>query len=420
MAKLTDLPLAELYARPKITLAVRNAIIAKEDFSQISHNYCDLVCTLKCKNQGDVVLRNSEVDILIIQDHKAVREKYKTADQIEQVYQGIIQYLANKYFKGLSHRVTNLTKCELGSEDTPGGKSPSQTTMRKCSPYLLHEIRASKPKVIISLTTAVTKELGFAKVSNTANRGEIHSNEFVSNVVITLHPKVTTMIRQNASGQMWGTDFLEVIDRDFHKASLLARGQLVVPPLSEALRKYSQNIKVARSIDDVERFCKILSSLPESAVESYDLETTSLDPWAINAKIITAQFGYRRADGEIEALVFPLWHRANIWFNADEAWTFIAPILKNKKIKKVGHNIKFDVLYTYSTTGVRVEGIVFDTMLVLHNINSGLSKNYGLKRAVWDWIPETGLGGYEDRLPKLTKRKTTEEGSEDEEADDEE
>jgi hypothetical protein len=42
-------------------------------------------------------------------------------------------------------------------------------------------------------------------------------------------------------------------------------------------------------------------------------------------------------------------------------------------------------------------------MLILHNINSGLNKNYGLKRAVWDWIPHTGLGGYEDKLPKLTK-----------------
>ncbi len=412
MAKLKDIPLNDLYSRPKITLAVREAIILKEDFSKISDNYCNKVCTLKCKNHDKVVLNHNKADILIIQDHKALKERYKSSDQMEHVYRSIIQYLANKHFKGLTYRVTNLLKCELDEEDTPKGKSPSQVTLRKCSPYLLHEIQKTSPRAVISLTTAVTKELGFSKLSNTGNRGEIHSNMFVSNVVITLHPKVTTMIRQNASGQMWGTDFLEVIDRDFQKAAELAKGKLVVPQLEESLAKHIKNIHIARSINDVKEFCSILTELDRSKVISYDLETTGLDPWAENAKIITAQFGYRRPDGQIEALVTPLWHRDNKWFDPDEAWTFISPILKDSGIKKVGHNIKFDVLYTFVCTGIRVKGIVFDTMLVLHNINSGLSKNYGLKRAVWDWIPETGLGGYEDKLPKLTKRINAEESEE--------
>ena len=36
MAKLSDLPLEDLYARPKITAAVRSAIMLKEDFSKMT------------------------------------------------------------------------------------------------------------------------------------------------------------------------------------------------------------------------------------------------------------------------------------------------------------------------------------------------------------------------------------------------
>jgi hypothetical protein len=403
MAKLIDLPLSDLYNRPKITPAVKSAIIQKEDFSQISTSYCNKVCTLKCKTPDLVLLNHTPVDILIIQDHRAFTEGFYTGDEINQIHSNIINYLAIKHFSKLSYRTTNLTKCEIKGLDINKGKAPAQTVLRRCAPYLLEEIRRANPKVIISLTTAVTKELGFSTVSNTANRGEIHSNDFVSNVVITLHPKVTTMIRQNSSGQMWGTDFLEVIDRDFEKASRLARGALVVPKLADALERYSKHIKIARSISEVVTFTNILSNLPSTSVISFDLETTGLDPFSNSAKIITAQFGYRTAEGYIEALVIPLWHRENTWFHPHIAWEYIAKILLNPDIKKVGHNIKFDVLYTMCCTGVRIQGIVFDTMLILHNINSGLNKNYGLKRAVWDWIPHTGLGGYEDKLPKLTK-----------------
>lgn len=392
--KLTDLSLTELYGKPKKTKAVEEAIVLKDNFKTINKTYCDNICQLKCKSYNRVQLYHNEVDVLILQDHQALPDKYKTGQDVENIYQGIIKKLAEDNLQGLSYRVLNLLKCQIQDDDIIKGKPPLLTKLKKCQPYLQEEIRSSKAKVIISLTTNTTKALGMIKFSNSGNRGEIHNN-----IVITLHPKVTTMIRQNSTGKDWGPDYYEVIDRDFNKAGRLARGELVIPTLEQAMENYKKDIVICRTISQVEEEANRILDLPEDTIISWDTETTGLDPHADLAKLLTVQFGYRdHSTGRIRAVVFPLWHRANLGYNPEMAWDFIVPILESTQLKKVGHNVKFDILYTYFTTGLRVKGIAFDTMLVLHDINSGIGGAYGLKRALWDWLIETGLGGYEDKL----------------------
>lgn len=420
--KVADQPLEVLYekvvAAGKVSPAVRSAIIAKDNFSEIKPNYCKLICGLctDSRRPSRVRLQHHEYDIAIIQDFQAPDDRWKTGDQIERNYRGIINYLASKYFQGLTFTVLDSLKCRPGLADIKSQKVPI-SKMKGCAPYLLEELRQIKPKAIIALGTNSLKLIGL-NLSDTTNRGEIHHSEF-GQVVITLHPKQTTMIRQNASGKMWGADYLEVIDRDFHKAARIARGELVVPTLEEAIELAKKRIWVTKNLEEVTDACKRLMALPSNQVISYDLETTSLDAWSPMAKILTAQFGYRDTDGEYSAIVIPLWHRENHWYKANEAWPHIVPILLGDN-PKVGHNIKFDIIYTYVTQGVRLVNARFDTMLLLHAINSGLQKNYGLKRAVWDWIPESGLGGYEDKLPALTKGlkdESDEEGEDEEESE---
>jgi DNA polymerase I - 3''-5'' exonuclease and polymerase domains len=405
--KVSLLPLNELYARPKITAAVEAAIQAKEDFSRIAPNYCEKVCKLKCKAPQRVQLLNQEVDILIVQDHMAPRGKFdRTDDGQEQIQRSIIDFICRQAgFNGLRYRLTTLLKCKPNDQDFPKGKPPTITVLQKCKPYLLAEIERCKPKVIISLSTAVTKALGLKKHSNTGNRGEI-----VGNVVITLHPRVLTMIRQNSSGSMWGADYFRVIVRDFNKAARMARGQLAIPDLQEAIEFYARNrIAFARSLQDVKAIVDTINALPERAIISFDTETTGLDPWAPDAKLLTIQFGWRDPKtGNILAAVIPLWHRENTFFDADEAWQMVAPLLLSNR-PKVGHNSKFDILYIAVTTGVRVRNVAFDTLLILHSIDSGAQGTYGLKTATWDWLADMGIGGYEDLLPKLTKVKEVDE-----------
>lgn len=403
MIKIKDLSLEELYKKPKITPSIEAAIIEKEDFSEIQPNYCEKVCRLKCKSYEMVDLEHREVDVLIIQDHNAIRDGYKEASRIERSHRMIIDELCQRNLEGLTRRITNVLKCELDEADITRNKPPTQTVLSKCAPYLKREIELANPKVIISLSSTATKVLGLLKKNNYGNRGEV-----IGNVILTLHPKVTLMIRQNSSGKMWGSDFWETIDRDFRKAGQLARGEMRVPDLDISIENQKPHIFVTRSLEDVLKAVGELSALPPSKIISFDTETTGLDPWASEAKLLTIQFGYKLPNTKIRSLVIPLWHRDNKNYSASEAWKLIHPFLVDNH-PKIGHNVKFDVLYIYATTGTRVKNIAFDTMLLLHNLNSGVQGTYSLKTAVWDWFPESGLGGYEDKLPKLTKEKITEE-----------
>lgn len=400
--------LSELYAKEKITPSVEAAIVAKEDFTKIQSNYCDRVCRLKCKNYESVSLDHRAVDVLIIQDHDAIRDGYKDAARIERSHRTILAELCGRNLAGLSYKLVNVLKCQLEDEDLArSNKPPTAAVQLKCSPYLKKEIELSKPKVIISLTNNATKVLGLKK-SNYTNRGEIHGN-----VILTLHPKITLMIRQNSSGKMWGSDYWDVIDKDFAKAGRIARGELRVPSLDTGIEKQKDNIFICRTILDVRKVIQELSDLPLTRIVSFDTETTGLDPWALDAKLLTIQFGYRTSKGSIRSIVIPLFHRENNLYDPREAWVYVADFLKGDH-PKIGHNVKFDILYIFATTGVRVNNVVFDTMLVLHSLNSGIQGNYGLKRAVWDYLPETGLGGYEDKLPNLTKVKEKDEEEESE------
>lgn len=419
--KIDLMPLEELYQKVrtegKATPSVRKSIIAKTSFSEVDRTYCSNLCGLctTSRRPSQVVLHTSPADILVIQDFLAPDDRWKSGDQMEAIYRGIINSLAVKYFQGLTFHVASAVKCRPGPSDIKSNNI-TITKARPCSPYLLEEIAQVKPKAIVVLGTNTLKVLGLT-MSNTSNRGEIHLLDGIP-TVITLHPKVTTMIRQTASGKMWGPDYLEVIDRDFHKAARLARGEFFVKDLDQAIEEAKENIWVTQSLDEVEETCALLSTLPPNQVISYDLETTSLDPWEADARILTAQFGYKDGD-RYRAIVIPLWHRDNSFYDADEAWPMLVPILAGDR-PKVGHNLKFDILYTAVTKEVRLGNACFDTMLLLHALNSGLKGNYGLKRAVWDWLPETGLGGYEDKLPKLTRRKPGEDEEEDEEEQQEE
>lgn len=81
----------------------------------------------------------------------------------------------------------------------------------------------------------------------------------------------------------------------------------------------------------------------------------------------------------------------------DVIWDYVVDILMRPN-PKVGHNVKFDIVFTEVTTGIRPVNVCFDTLLCAHSINSGIQQNYSLKTVIWDWTPETGLGGYEDLL----------------------
>lgn len=422
MAKLADLSLDELYNRPKITPAAIKVIKTKEDFTKISPTYCEKVCKTPCytKNPGSVLLETNPVDIMILHPYPAMDEMWKTGEKVDMRNNGIYSHMMRSLTAGtnLTWRIHNVLKCRPiphnreQRDSTPYGErmpipdnpSITTTTIERCAPYLLEEIKAAKPKILISTTTEVTKALGLKHVSNSADRGSVHYldiDDFTVPVLLTRHPSILTMIRQNSSGDMWGPDFTSMISNDLHKAIQIAVGNKKVIPLEVALKRIFdlKQIVIPDCLEEAILECEVIKSQEgKGVIFSWDTETTSLDPWYEDARFLTHQFGYRRKDGHIKAVVLPLWHKDNHSYNPDDLWPHIADILENPDIPKVAHNAAFDVKYTRVTRNTEVKGLIADTMLLLHAINSGIPGNYGLKQSVWDYLYDTGLGGYESKL----------------------
>ena len=406
--KITELPVDELYQLDKITKSVVDQIRLRGDFSKLVPDYCEKICKIPdcMKDPLKARLYNGPaVDIVIIQDQKPRDSRWKSGMDIERLHQRQINFLARRAF-GLDIKVVtlDLVKCQSKENIVKGKhKDPTATQMGICSAYLFSELNRIKPKIIISTSSAITKVLGVKGKANYSNRGEFYYTDTVMlqeqvPVVLTLHVSVLNMIRQNASGKMYGPDYFSVLQRDFTKASALANKQIFIQDIKEKVKDIRiKNIIVPTTLKEVEYWTNQILALPSNFVISWDLETTSLDPWSADARILTCQFGFRRADGDIQSIVFPLWHKDNKYYSADKAWFFVAKLIVSL-FRKVGHNIKFDIVFCAVTTGVRAVNADFDTMLMLHSSNSGIQGNYGLKAAVWDYLPETGLGGYDDLL----------------------
>ena len=408
--RISKLTLDELYEQPKITPAVLKGILLLEDFSRIQTKYCEKVCRLNCKNTRVVQLHSNPVDVVVVQDYFALPGKFDRRDgqQEEKMMQITDHLLRQAGLSGLTYQVVTLLKCPSTARDFPRGRPPTQTTLLKCAPYLHGELRRLSPKVIISTSTACTKALGLTKASNKNDRGKILPSEF-GPVVITQHPRILTYIRQNAinaSSGYWSADFYGVIQRDFVKAVRIARRELILKTLAEGVEWCLRDrIRICRTLEEVKLYTDEILALPENALVSWDIETTGFSGWAPDAKLLCTQFAYRRAPGEdYTSVVIPLWHRKNIAYDPDEAWRMVVPILVGPT-KLVGWNVKFDRVYTAASTGVLAMNIVMDGLLAYHMLDSGINGCYSLKSAVTDFMPESGLAGYEDSLPKLTRKK---------------
>lgn len=422
MAKLSDMSVSDLYKRAELTLSngksvtatLAKAVKAKEDFTCINQDYCTKICCIPTSMKAchAVKLEKGKTDIVIIQNFNPENEKYKTTQQLSRLHNSIYDYLAiadngvgtSSRFKGLTWKVLDVVKCEVQKYPDPKTKKYKKITFKQtegCSPYLLEEIYQLDPKVIIATETHAVKVLGLPKCSSTKQRGQVHYitiKDKTFPVVITLHPKVTCMIRQNASGAMWGPDYYGLLARDFHKAAMLAKGEIQLRDTLDAIKELVDNgqIVVTRTLAEVKQWTDFLNNLSEDTIISWDTETSGLDPWEVGAKFLCHQFGYRREDGLIQAVVIPLWHRANV-YNGHKAWPMVKSVLENDLLK-VAHNAAFDLKYTRVTTDAIPNNVRLDTMLLLHSYNSGVQGNYSLKAAAWDFLLESGLGGYEDLL----------------------
>jgi DNA polymerase-1 len=150
------------------------------------------------------------------------------------------------------------------------------------------------------------------------------------------------------------------------------------------LDKFERNEKKFKYIlaKEEKAFSKFLIELKKQKNFTFDTETSSFDP--LTAKLLGISFSWKT--GEAYFLSFKnedLNLKNNTLFNykseienrkseiISHSWlTKLSPIFTDPKIKKYGHNIKFDVR-VMEAQGVKVEGISFDTMIASYLLNPG-------------------------------------------------
>lgn len=399
-----SMTLEQLYETGLTTPSVKKVIIEKENFNAPAHEYCSRFCSLPegrrdCTSTALQVRSRRRVDVLIVLPMKRPDEptkygkvKYGWAD--DTLHMKIIDYLVEKYLPEFSVEIQFLLKCRPGHKD-----KVTTTAMKNCSPYLMEQIKHMKPKVIIFLGKETAQGLGVKK----PKRGFIDTLE-VDGIqiptIITLHPRITTMIRQNASGSFWGTDYLTIIDHDFKKVSQILRGEASITTLALAIEDFvRQRLFITESIQAIAELRDEILSLPDKTILAWDCETTSLDPWDVDARTLTYQFTYKRpSDGLVISVVVPLWHRCNTLYDPAEAFGYMVEILEAPNTVKIGHNIGFDIIWARVVHNLYPNNIGFDTMLLLHSLNSGTQGFYDLKTATCDYLFKLQLAGYDDGI----------------------
>ena len=124
--------------------------------------------------------------------------------------------------------------------------------------------------------------------------------------------------------------------------------------------KNKNNYKILKTEQEVLEFLNLLKQQTEFA---FDTETTGVNPHL--AKIVGISFCFKEDD----AYYFE-------WKNLNNNFILLKEILENKNIKKIGHNIKYDI-EVLSKHDIEVSNIYFDTMIAAYILHPG-DRKYGL------------------------------------------
>lgn len=153
--------------------------------------------------------------------------------------------------------------------------------------------------------------------------------------------------------------------------------------------KFERNLKMFRYelVDGGEKFEKFFEKLRHQEEFAFDTETGSADP--IMADLLGVSFSWKSGEAyyvnakcqmpNVKANLFNYKNNAavptNKWLER------MKPIFENAKIKKYGHNIKYDI-EVMASCGIKVKGGAADSMIASYLLNPG-SRQHNLDAVVF-------------------------------------
>lgn len=132
-------------------------------------------------------------------------------------------------------------------------------------------------------------------------------------------------------------------------------------------------------VDDDKKFAIFLAKLKKQKAFAIDTETASLD--VFSAELLGISFSWKKGEAyflevksdqpKIQNNLFDYQNSRISGAKARQKWLDgLKPILEDEKIKKYGHNIKFD-LRVLQNAGINMAGLAFDSMIAAYLLNPG-------------------------------------------------
>jgi len=306
-------------------------------------------------------------------------------------FQGRAGQLLNRILleKGISRDkvyVTNAVKCR-----PPENATPNKTQIKACNDYLVKEIEAVKPKVIVTLGNtplqAVLKKSGIMKHRGEAIEATFGNHSYI--VMPTIHPAAVLRNPKNEP--------LIKADIDTLKGLLDGKGKQQNDEQNSFKVKFVMNkAQLKKCIASLER------SYRSGGYIAYDLETEGSSPFTLNA------YGKPRriwmiaiADRDDRSWLIPLEHPESPWKDkATKVLRYIKKYLETPWYWKIAQNGKFDNKWLRSK-GLKPY-LNFDTMLAQHLIDENSPKGLDFLATVYFKATNWGKGKmtFEDRFGK--------------------
>lgn len=136
--------------------------------------------------------------------------------------------------------------------------------------------------------------------------------------------------------------------------------------------KYPEDIDFV-TVQTEEQLQKLCKDIEDAGLCAIDTETDGLKPLENNL------IGICLAFKENSTYYVPFGHKTEeLQLSKEKVVEILKPVLENKLIKKFLHHAQFDVLTLYKA-GIKLENIVFDTMIAASLLTTELNNKVGLK-----------------------------------------
>ncbi len=324
----------------------------------------DVIATLAHQSDQDNIIVTGDLDTLqlvnkntkvcalkkgisetIIYDEKAVKERYGLVPE---------QMIDFKALRG--DPSDNIPGVRGIGEKTAAELLQKFGSLAKIYEHL-KEVKDIAPKIKEALLT---------------HREEVKQNK----KLVTLIKEVP--IKFSPDDALWqGVDLKQVVNlfQEFGFRSLLGKVENLPARQKQTLFAEKKEMVEKKTlehyhlIDDEKKFADFLTKLKKQKIFAFDTESTGLDPFREN--LLGMSFSWQIG----VAYYLPV-TSSQTKIPLEVLNLKLQPIIENPQIKKIGHNIKYD-LEMLDGFGWKLRGVEFDTMIASYLLNPG-SRAHGL------------------------------------------